>query len=129
MKYYVKFLCLIFLSSLSVITISAQQNNRVSVLSDPYRCKSRPQRNFPGFLHMLIILLFNFCCCLLKILLLSAFQSRRSLIVIILSLKKENKMLKRHMNLSGKTLNTEKSKRFILSVLSILSGKIKSISA
>ena len=34
MKYYVKFLCLIFLSSLSVITISAQQNNRVSVLSD-----------------------------------------------------------------------------------------------
>ena len=68
--------------------------------------------------------MFNFCCCLLKIILLSTFRSRRSLIVIILSLKKENEILKRHLNLSGKTLNTKRSERFILSVLLNIFGRI-----
>ena len=68
--------------------------------------------------------MFNFCCCLLKILLLSTFRSRRSLIVIILSLKKENEILKRHLNLSGKRLNTKRSERFILSVLLNIYGRI-----
>ena len=58
--------------------------------------------------------MFNFCCCLLTILLLSVFRNKRSLIVIILALKKENEILKRYLNLSGKTLNTKRSERFVL---------------
>ena len=68
--------------------------------------------------------MFNFCYCLLKILLLGAFRSRRSLIVIILSLEKENEILKRHLNHSGKSLNTKRSERFILSVLLNIYGRI-----
>ena len=69
--------------------------------------------------------MFNFYCCLLKILLLNVFRSRRSLIIIILSLKKENEILKRHLDLSGKKIKTTRSERFILSVLSLFNSKIQ----
>ena len=68
--------------------------------------------------------MFEFCCCLLEILLLSAFRSRRSLIVIILTLKKENEILKRHLNHSGKNVQTNQSERFIISILSTLSDLV-----
>ncbi len=69
--------------------------------------------------------MFNLICNLLKLLLFATFRNKRSLILIILSLKKENEILKRHLNLSEKKIKTKKDERFILTILSILSGKIK----
>ena len=46
------------------------------------------------------------------------------MIVIILSLKKENEILKRHLNNSGKNVQTTQSERFIISVLSTLSDLV-----
>ena len=69
--------------------------------------------------------MFNFICNILKFLPFSAFRNKRSLILIILSLKKENEILKRHLNLAGKKIKTKRSERFILSVLSILSRRVE----
>ena len=69
--------------------------------------------------------MFNLLCCLIKYLLLFTFRKRRSLILVILSLKKENDILKRHLKVSEKRIKTKKSERFILSVLSSLSGRVE----
>ena len=46
------------------------------------------------------------------------------MIVIILSVKKENEILKRHLNHSGKNVQTNQNERFIISVLSTLSDHV-----
>ncbi len=47
----------------------------------------------------------------------ATFHDERSLILINLALKKENEILKRHLNLSEKKTETKKGERSILSVL------------
>jgi len=60
----------------------------------------------------------------LKILLIVLPQKRKNIILTLLLLKKENEILKRHLNLQNKKIKTNRNERFTLSMITALSRKV-----
>jgi hypothetical protein len=67
--------------------------------------------------------MFKFLADLLQILFSFVFKKRKDMIFTLLLLKKENQIMKRHLDLQGRRIRTNHSDRFNLSLISILSKK------
>ena len=76
--------------------------------------------NFP---HSDIQTMFNFTVNLLNALFLTIFKKQKDLIFTLLLLKKENEILKRHLDQHGKRIYSNHSERFSLSLIAALSKK------
>jgi putative transposase len=68
--------------------------------------------------------MFIFIRDILKILFIILPQKRKDIIFSLLLLKKENEILKRHLNFQNKKIKTNKNERFSLSMISALSRKV-----
>jgi len=68
--------------------------------------------------------MFIFIKDLLKILFTVLPQKRKNIIFTLLLLKKENEILKRHLNLQNKKIKTNRNERFSLSMITALSRKV-----
>ncbi|MDC7226035.1 MAG: integrase core domain-containing protein [Spirochaetales bacterium] len=67
--------------------------------------------------------MFNFAVSLLKTLFSIIFKKRKDVIFTFFLLKKENEIMKRHLNLSGKKITSNHSDRFCLSLITALSKR------
>ena len=67
--------------------------------------------------------MFNFIVSLLKCLFSIIFKKRKDIIFTLLLLKKENEIIKRHLNLNGQKITTNNSDRFCLSLIAALSKR------
>lgn len=67
--------------------------------------------------------MFNFQLKLLKTVFFIIFKKRKDVIFTFLLLKKENEIMKRHLNLSGKKISSNHSDRFCLSLIAALSKR------
>ena len=67
--------------------------------------------------------MFNFAVSLLITLFSIIFKKRKDVIFTFLLLKKENEIMKRHLNLSGKKITSNHSDRFCLSLITALSKR------
>ncbi len=67
--------------------------------------------------------MFNFIVTLLKAIFSIIFKKRKDVIFTFLLLKKENEIMKRHLNLHGQRINSNHSDRFCLSLISALSKR------
>ena len=76
--------------------------------------------NFP---HSDNQIMFNFAVNLLNALFSTIFTKRKDLIFTLLLLKKENESLKRHLDQSGRRINSNHSERFTFSIIATLSEK------
>jgi putative transposase len=67
--------------------------------------------------------MFNFAVNLLKTIFSIIFKQRKDFIFTLLLLKKENEIMKRHLNLHGKRITSNHSDRFCLSLIASLSKR------
>ncbi|HAK45231.1 MAG TPA: hypothetical protein DCO79_04855 [Spirochaeta sp.] len=67
--------------------------------------------------------MFNFAVKLLKVIFYLIFKKRKDAIFTFLLLKKENEIMKRHLNLAGKKITSNHSDRLCLSLISALSRR------
>jgi len=67
--------------------------------------------------------MFNFIVKLLKVIFSILFKKRKDIIFTLLLLKKENAIMKRHLNLKGQRIKSNHSDRFYLSLIAVLSKR------
>ncbi|MDA3959082.1 hypothetical protein [Oceanispirochaeta sp.] len=67
--------------------------------------------------------MFNFAVSLLKALVSVTFKKRKEYFFILLLLKKENEILKRHLNLHGRRITSNNTDRFCLSLIAAISKR------
>ena len=67
--------------------------------------------------------MFKFCLSLLQMFFKISFRKKKDIILTLLLLKKENEILKRHLNLKNKKIKTVFPERFSISIIACLSKR------